>query len=762
VAKSDVHYLGIRHHGPGSARAVALALDALDPSVVLIEGPADASEHLGLLTRPEIELPIALLSYAPKRPELASFFPLASFSPELQAARWALSHGREVRFIDLPAAIRFGLEAEALDRAKESQASEVGSEKLPGAQLLLPEPPPDPFRLDPIGALATSAGYRDGESFWNDLFEAHPEPGPIFEAVETLITELRNRDEEDPAPSERRTSDARREAYMRIEIDKTRKSSEGAVAVVCGAWHVPALRRAIPLKDDRAVLTGLPKIAASATWVPWTYPRLARRSGYGAGVLSPLWYEHLSIHGNSLEGQSRWLAKVAGTLRSKGFLISTAALIEATRLARVLGSLRERPAPNFEELEDAMVATYAFGDPNLFRSHEDALLIGTQVGAAPEGQALTPLLDDLGRRQREAKLKPSASQEELSLDLRSESGLLRSTLLHQLLVLEVPWGQVMDAGGSRGTFRERWLLHWNPELGVRLVEHVVHGGTIRDAAASFLLQRLSTFTRLAQVIAAIESSLVAQLPSVAAQGTRRLDELAAHTSDVFDVLSALPALAKLVRYGTAREMDIREHGRLFSRLLAQGSASLPYAARNLAPDQVELLGAHISEARSAVALMELPEDEVAFFRAALRQVVEDPQGSPGLVGLSARLLHTDGVLLESELEALLSQRLSPGVPVADAAAFFEGFFSTLGARLTFDVDLRRVIDAWILALGPEDFIENLPLLRRTFADLDKPARKSLYEAAVHGGKKRGPRMVDAAGLAAWDEHRAALSALWGM
>ena len=47
-----------------------------------------------------------------------------------------------------------------------------------------------------------------------------------------------------------------------------------------------SLRRG-PAKDDAALLKGLPKAKVAATWVPWTYGRLATASGYGAGVSSP-------------------------------------------------------------------------------------------------------------------------------------------------------------------------------------------------------------------------------------------------------------------------------------------------------------------------------------------------------------------------------------------------------------------------------------------------------------------------------------------
>ena len=46
-------------------------------------------------------------------------------------------------------------------------------------------------------------------------------------------------------------------------------------------------------KADQALLKGLPKVKVQSTWVPWTYRHLTRASGYGAGIVSPGWYEHL-------------------------------------------------------------------------------------------------------------------------------------------------------------------------------------------------------------------------------------------------------------------------------------------------------------------------------------------------------------------------------------------------------------------------------------------------------------------------------------
>ena len=97
--------LGIRHHGPGSARSVLAELDRLQPAMVLIEGPADAAPVLPLAADPGMVPPVALLAYAPDAPRVSAFWPYAVFSPEWQALRWAAGHQVPARFCDLPASV---------------------------------------------------------------------------------------------------------------------------------------------------------------------------------------------------------------------------------------------------------------------------------------------------------------------------------------------------------------------------------------------------------------------------------------------------------------------------------------------------------------------------------------------------------------------------------------------------------------------------------------------------------------------------------
>src|SRR5947207_717651 len=158
--------LGIRHHGPGSARSVEAELERLQPDTVLIEGPADASSIIPLAAAEDMRPPIALLVYSPDEPRVATFYPLAAFSPEWVAMRWALARGVPVRFIDLPAGTQFAIAKADAERqsAEATEATETAGspESVPAVEVL---------RSDPLNELARAAGDEDGERFWDRLVE---------------------------------------------------------------------------------------------------------------------------------------------------------------------------------------------------------------------------------------------------------------------------------------------------------------------------------------------------------------------------------------------------------------------------------------------------------------------------------------------------------------------------------------------------------------------------------------------------------------
>ncbi|MDN5001684.1 DUF5682 family protein [Bradyrhizobium sp. GCM10027634] len=731
----DIHLFGIRHHGPGSARRLVEALDALRPVAMLIEGPADASDLLPMLADPDMVTPVALLTYAEDNPANASFFPFADYSPEYQAACWAARHGASLRFIDLPASDRLG--ASASDVAEEIAAR---SEE-------------DPVSRDPIGALAAAAGYDDGESWWSDVIEENPATGPVFAAVADAMTALRA----DEKPLSAR--EAAREAHMRIEIAKAAKEYDGAVAVVCGAWHVPALTERRSLAADRELLKGRPKTKIKATWAPWTAPRLARASGYGAGVVAPGWCAHLWETRDG-DRTAIWLAKVSRVLRDRGHFVSTASVIEAQRLGVALAALRERPSPGFEELRQAAIACLCNGERAMWNDIAAELLVGAGVGSIPSSTPLAPLLEDLQRQQKATRLKPEALERPLTLDLRSESGLMRSTLLHRLNALDVPWGQLTDAGRSRGTFRENWQLRWEPEFAVRLVENLLYGSTIMDAAAGRLIEAMGKETELGALAGLVRNAMIADLPRATESGIAALETKAALTSDGQSLLDALPPMADILRYGEARAGTAEHLAALMPRIVVQAALALPYAARNLdVPAAAKLRGA-ILAGDAAIQLAQLDPDVVSRWREALTALLHDDQTTRLIAGTAARLLYEAKLLAAEHTADLLARMLSPGTPIAEAAGFFEGFFEGAGQRLIHDAALRGAVDGWLLSLDDEAFTASLPLFRRVFSALDRNERRRLMDAlfARNTGGAKGYRLIaDAAAI--WPQHEARVLAL---
>jgi hypothetical protein len=153
---ASVHVLGIRHHGPGSARSVLAAIETIGPDAVLVEGPLDADAILPRLADPGVRPPAAVLVYASAQPRHSALYPFAEFSPEWQGIRWALAH-------------RF---------APNAQAETAGEGGGPPAADEGATPP-----IDPIGLLARAASHGDGELWWERQVEARRDASGQFEGI---------------------------------------------------------------------------------------------------------------------------------------------------------------------------------------------------------------------------------------------------------------------------------------------------------------------------------------------------------------------------------------------------------------------------------------------------------------------------------------------------------------------------------------------------------------------------------------------------
>ncbi|MDX3852232.1 DUF5682 family protein [Streptomyces sp. AK02-01A] len=718
--------LGVRHHGPGSARAVRAALDAAAPRTVLIEGPPEADALLALAADEAMRPPVALLAHAVDDPVRAAFWPLAEFSPEWVALRWALAHDVPARFIDLPAA--------------HSPALTAPDEKESG-------PEAGEVRTDPLSVLAEAAGYDDPERWWEDVVEHRGagragDPFAPFEAVAEVMGALREEGAEGKGyddGGDRR--DLAREAHMRLQLRGARKEfGDDGVAVVCGAWHVPALARKTTVAADRALLRGLPRARIEMTWVPWTHRRLARHSGYGAGIESPGWYGHL--FGAPDRPVERWLTKVAGLLREEDRIVSSAHVIEAVRLAETLAVMRGRPLAGLSETTDAVRAVMCEGSDVPLGLIRDRLVVGDVLGEVPDSAPAVPLQRDLTRAQRSLRLKPEALERELDLDLRKESDGERSRLLHRLRLLGIGWGEPAHGRASTGTFRESWRLRWEPELSVRIAEAGVWGTTVLSAATAKAESGAVSATALAEVTALAERCLLAGLPDALPVVMRALADRAALDADVGHLAQALPALARSLRYGDVRSTDTEALGDVAAGLAERICVGLPPACAGLDPDGAAEMRGHLDSVHTAIGLLPDGGRDLGGRWEAVLHTLAERDTVPGVLrGRAARLLLDGGRLAEDEAARFMGLALSPGTPPADAAAWIEGFIggaSGGGMLLLHDERLLGLVDAWLTSVSGDAFTDVLPLLRRTFSAYEPGVRRTLGELVRRGPAAGGP------------------------
>jgi hypothetical protein len=720
---SRLHILGIRHHGPGSAASVLKALDALHPKIVLIEGPPEATEILPLAAAAGMKPPVAILTYPTSEPKHARFHPFAEFSPEWQAMLWATRHGTLARFIDEPLTLAEGA-------ADEAAAAED-------------EAPSDPVRRDPLTHLAVAAGHSDGEAWWNALIEQRVHAPDVFAVIETAMAALRSAVATESPPKPDAAREERREAHMRLAIRGALEDTDGAVAVVCGAWHAPALREQVALGKDRAAIKGTRAANATACWVPWTDTRLAAASGYGAGVISPAWYRHLWTHfeQDSVATIALWQARAARLLRSEGLPASTSSVIEATRLATTLAALRGQPMPGLSEMRDATLAALCHGDPVPLRVIELKLVIGSTVGAVDASAPQPPLLADLQKQQKKLRLKPDALEQDVALDLRSDAGLAKSVLLHRLSLLGVPWGRLVDASAGRGTFREVWRLLWAPELAVALAEASVHGPTVEQAAETAALARAADETDCGALAELVRHCLLADLPKAARANIARLQAVAVSAGNVLALARAVAPLVDVLRYGTARELPAAELRALVLALLAEVCAGVRYACHGLDDAAAAQGRADVAGIDGAVRLLEdAASDEQ--WRRALESLPDDDQVAPLLRGFAVRLLYGRGAYDAERTAASLGRALSSAVPVHQAGAWFEGFIDGAGEVLLADDALFATVDEWLARQSEETFVELLPLLRRSFAGFDASTRRSLLERVRQSGRATAALSTD--------------------
>lgn len=702
----------------------------MQPDCLLVELPADMEGicvHIAATAanKPAAALtpPVAALIYNPKDTRQAIYLPMADFSPEWVVASFASQNEIPLRCMDLPCRVSFA------QRTKQPSEWPLPLDTTPDT--------PD-IQRDPMAYLAHLAGHTDSERWWEVTFESADNAPAIFDTILELMTALRA----ELPNTESET--LLREAFMRQCIRKAVKDGFRNIAVVCGAWHAPALRvfEDIKAANDNALLRGLGKVKTVATWIPWSYERLTFDSGYSAGITSPVWYELLLHHRQ--EAATRWMVAVAGRLREEDLSTSSAHVIEAVRLANTLAGMRGLPLPGLEELRAAAVSTICEGDDEKMALVEQKLIRGSKMGFVPNQLKLlrVPLLGDVEQAVKSARLlkyweQPGevwlgATQAKPfgGIDLREPAGRLKSILLHRLQLLSIPWGHRtdLDRHQSAGSFLEYWKLNWEPDMIIRIIEAGTWGNTLEVACTHFLKKQLGEIDELPKLTALVGLVLNAGITAVLNPLLRKIDSVAALTTDVFNLMEALPPLVRLLRYGNARDTELEAVNKVVRHMTPRICVGLPGAVYRLDGEASRGVFKNLLELHHAIDL--LPTGEfLPDWLHTLERLVHSGRTHALLAGACTRLLFDKKHFDERQTEKHMHLSLSASVPPLEAAAWLEGFLQGSAVLLLHYPPLWRLLDGWVSTVSVTYFPGVLPLLRRVFSQYSPVERRRLFALA---------------------------------
>ncbi|MBI5536260.1 MAG: hypothetical protein HY898_26295 [Deltaproteobacteria bacterium] len=714
-----VHLFPVRHHSPRASAVLLSMLERVAPDLVLVEGPSDAEGMLGVLTDPETVPPIAVLAYRTDGTPGSVVWPFVTYSPEYVAVRWASTHGKVARFIDIASGQSLADDEEMpSDEALESKSEQEASADA----------------TSPHDAVTARSGYRTFEEFWEASFEAPDYQEDAFHAALMAFADVVRHG--GPREDQSRARDA--VMLAAIEAALADGIAPEKIVVVLGAAHAAAI--ASGDVDPSAAARFSRTVPTTVTVIPYSFPRLAEQTGYGAGNRAPFFHQRAHDAGGDYRRAAlEVLVDFTDHLRLRGFSVSLADTIEAYRLACLLSEIRGKSGPGLDEVREATIATLCRGES----AHVDSFLWGTVVGKGvgrvAKGVGKNSLQEEFWAAIAHFKLPKSDEAEAVALRLSDPVHVSISVLLHRLRTLQIPYGALtaQKRGGapkagmeSLSRVREAWTCQWTPSTEIALVEAIVLGESLAIATEHALNQRLGEAKKAEDATAVLVDAVVTHAVGTVSLALAACERLAAHDDDLPSLASACRALAGLVSYGSSREsLGADEHviGPLLVKTFARAALRMPFAARGSDEEAPAL-----TEALRVLHELAFTQDTVDkdAWVLAMREVAVAFDALPRCAGAAAGLLLLSRLWTDDDLDAALRLRMSATSEPGRTAEFLVGFLEVNALAIVKNPLVVGILDAYLQSLSVEAFRDAVPMLRRALAELGKTERRYLVENVV--------------------------------
>ncbi len=726
---------GIRHLSPNASNHLRKLLDVVKPTKMLVEGISDATPLIADIVHRQNTPPLAILAYTDTLPARVITTPLAGFSPEYQALKWAVSNKVESEFIDLPSDIFLALGMKKLDNSSDdtSYVEEADSDdSQEGLPISGDEVTRESCRYEKIAELAGESSYED---YWERAFEHNSVEGSYRLSANAFGAELRQL-ERDKDNAENLV----REAFMRRCIQQAIKDGHQPekIVVIVGAFHASVLGDEFPPMSDED-LAALPRLPTKLTLMPYSYFMLSSQSGYGAGSRAPAYFELIwqSLQsGNPAALAATYLTRIARDMREQGNPRSTASVIEAVRLAVSLSAFKDNAVPVLSDLHDAAITLLGLGDRDVVAQSLMRVDVGTAIGKLARGVSQTSIQHDFLGQLKVLKLEPynTAVAKDLQLYIRenrrvkSEQAafidLNRSRFLHRLQVLGVSFAK-QGRRNSDNSWAELWTLQWSSEAEIALVEAVLLGESIEVACAHHFRGQLEACENISEATNIMLRACECHIPSIIVNVLSKLQALACENSAFDQLAHAAGDLGQIIRFGDIRKVDHTPLEPILIQLFLQASLQLLSSANCDNNAAIQLMDALTVLDRIGQEHEELVDTGLLMTQ--LQALSNRDDLNPALSGYACGLLCERGIISDDLLGREVSRRLSPGINVELGAGWFEGLTKRNRYALLSRLALWEQLDNYIDSLDDDEYQRALVFLRRAFSEFGPSEKRGITE-----------------------------------
>lgn len=716
----------VRHHSPVCSWQLIRAIKEYQPDVILIEGPENANDMIGVLTDERTKLPAAFYYYYKDRKKLISdeaedykcYYPFIYASPEYNALKTAAAMDIEARFIDLPyseilitTAVNKGL------RSNKDKHSYTDDSRLIYSKF--------------CKKLCEKTDLRTFEEFWEKYFEIEGLRLSVQDFVQQMYTYCiitRNDETENDLAADGTLA---RENHMALRIKEALKDNKKVLAVT-GGFHSLGIYEL--LKSDNIQKEKLHKLSQKDEGcfpVAYSYEAADALSGYASGIQRPYFYDCVMnklIHCDDPAGvySDTVLDLLIGTVRAcdkHDIQVSMADASAAQSMMSGLAALRGCHECGLYELEDAVTSSFIKGEKTISSALPIDLMhklaTGDKTGHIGDINHVPPLIADFEKQCKRFRLKiktVTPNKTEVSL-FTTANGMELSRFFHRMVFLGTDFAQRtkgpdLHRRKDRSRVREEWVYKKVPATDVALIDHTADGFTIEEACRT-CASRTLRHEKHCDVAAHILVDCFQMGLELSDNDKACAENILNSDGDFFSVGRGLRHFITLMELQQLYNTEFSAAENCAKRCMTRIITALP--------DMASVKDDHIAECAAIMyAIQKAVTDGFREYRQdyenALLSLCGKSDKDPFVYGTALGILYAFDPHRRKLAEQAMSSYLKGDRNVQiQGAEFLHGLFNAARDIIMTDDSFIRMTDTLICGLDYDDFIEILPSMKLAFS-----------------------------------------------